>query len=148
MAEQDYEIWSVTVPYLSAGDLMNIYFDSAQHPDAEPDELEGRRDRRVAEARPLRADRGRPRQILRAGAAEGDARASLDAGAQHQHAPGRQQEDQGRAAAHDLPEHVLQGAGRVALEQSNKEQTMRGLFDDSCSAAGVAAASRRSRRRR
>ncbi|XSC41835.1 ABC transporter substrate-binding protein [Bradyrhizobium sp. RDT10] len=29
MAEQDYEIWSVTVPYLSAGDLMNIYFDSA-----------------------------------------------------------------------------------------------------------------------
>ena len=27
MAEQDYEIWSVTVPYLSAGDLMNIYFD-------------------------------------------------------------------------------------------------------------------------
>ena len=28
MAEQDYEIWSVTVPYLSAGDLMNIYFDS------------------------------------------------------------------------------------------------------------------------
>ena len=35
----------------------------AQHPDAEPDELEGRRDRRVAEAGPLRADRGRPRQI-------------------------------------------------------------------------------------
>ena len=28
MAEQDYEIWSVTVPYLSAGDLMNIYFNS------------------------------------------------------------------------------------------------------------------------
>src|SRR5262249_14593096 len=23
MAEQDYEIWSVTVPYMSAGDLMN-----------------------------------------------------------------------------------------------------------------------------
>ncbi len=32
MAEQDYEIWSVTVPYLSAGDLMNIYFDSANIP--------------------------------------------------------------------------------------------------------------------
>jgi peptide/nickel transport system substrate-binding protein len=32
MAEQDYEIWSVTVPYLSAGDLMNIYFDSRNIP--------------------------------------------------------------------------------------------------------------------
>ncbi len=32
MAEQDYEIWSVTVPYLSAGDLMNIYFDSRNTP--------------------------------------------------------------------------------------------------------------------
>jgi peptide/nickel transport system substrate-binding protein len=47
MAEQDYEIWSVTVPYLSAGDLMNIYFDSKNIPtpnrmnwkDAETDEL-------------------------------------------------------------------------------------------------------------
>jgi peptide/nickel transport system substrate-binding protein len=46
MAEQDYEIWSVTVPYLSAGDLMNIYFDSRNIPtpnrmnwkDAETDE--------------------------------------------------------------------------------------------------------------
>jgi peptide/nickel transport system substrate-binding protein len=32
MAEQDYEIWSVTVPYLSAGDLMNVYFDSRNIP--------------------------------------------------------------------------------------------------------------------
>src|SRR5258708_19681681 len=46
MAEQDYETWSVTVPYLSAGDLMNIYFDSKNIPtpnrmnwkDAETDE--------------------------------------------------------------------------------------------------------------
>jgi peptide/nickel transport system substrate-binding protein len=46
MAEQDYEMWSVTVPYLSAGDLMNIYFDSRNIPtpnrmnwkDAETDE--------------------------------------------------------------------------------------------------------------
>jgi peptide/nickel transport system substrate-binding protein len=46
MAEQDYEIWSVTVPYLSAGDLMNIYFNSRNIPtpnrmnwnDAETDE--------------------------------------------------------------------------------------------------------------
>ena len=79
MAEQDYEIWSVTVPYLSAGDLMNIYFDFGNIPtpnrmnwkDAETD--------RLAEAGPLGADRSRPRQILRAGAAEGDARAPLDA---------------------------------------------------------------------
>jgi peptide/nickel transport system substrate-binding protein len=32
MAEQDYEIWTVTVPYLSAGDLMNVYFDSRNIP--------------------------------------------------------------------------------------------------------------------
>jgi peptide/nickel transport system substrate-binding protein len=32
MAEQDYEIWTVTVPYLSAGDLMDIYFDSHNIP--------------------------------------------------------------------------------------------------------------------
>jgi len=46
MAEQDYDVWSVTVPYLSAGDLMNIYFDSHNIPtpnrmnwkDAETDE--------------------------------------------------------------------------------------------------------------
>jgi peptide/nickel transport system substrate-binding protein len=32
MAEQDYEIWSVTVPYLSAGDIMSLYFDSRNIP--------------------------------------------------------------------------------------------------------------------
>jgi peptide/nickel transport system substrate-binding protein len=32
MAEQDYEIWTVIVPYLSAGDLMDIYFDSHNIP--------------------------------------------------------------------------------------------------------------------
>ena len=32
MAEQDYEVWSVTVPYLSAGDLMSLYFDSKNIP--------------------------------------------------------------------------------------------------------------------
>ncbi|MGE0222844.1 MAG: ABC transporter substrate-binding protein [Acetobacteraceae bacterium] len=32
MNEQDYEIWSVTVPYMSAGDLMNLYFDSRNIP--------------------------------------------------------------------------------------------------------------------
>src|SRR5205085_343516 len=28
MAKQDYELWTVTVPYLSAGELMNSYFNS------------------------------------------------------------------------------------------------------------------------
>jgi peptide/nickel transport system substrate-binding protein len=32
MSEQDYEIWTVTVPYLSAGELMNLYFDSRNIP--------------------------------------------------------------------------------------------------------------------
>ena len=32
MGEQDYEIWSVTVPYISAGDLMALYFDSRNIP--------------------------------------------------------------------------------------------------------------------
>src|SRR5215469_4762140 len=32
MGEQDYEIWTVTVSYLSAGDLMNLYFDSKNIP--------------------------------------------------------------------------------------------------------------------
>jgi peptide/nickel transport system substrate-binding protein len=32
MGEQDYEIWSVTVPYMTAGDLMSLYFDSRNIP--------------------------------------------------------------------------------------------------------------------
>jgi peptide/nickel transport system substrate-binding protein len=32
MGEQDYEIWSVSVPYLSAGDVLNLYFDSKNIP--------------------------------------------------------------------------------------------------------------------
>lgn len=32
MGEQDYEIWTVTVPYMSAGDLMSLYFDSRNIP--------------------------------------------------------------------------------------------------------------------
>ena len=47
MSEQDYDIWTVTVPYLSAGELMNLYFDSRNIPapnrynwkDAKTDEL-------------------------------------------------------------------------------------------------------------
>ena len=32
MAEQDYELWTVTFPYISAGDLLNFYFDSKNMP--------------------------------------------------------------------------------------------------------------------
>ncbi|QQS12730.1 MAG: ABC transporter substrate-binding protein [Rhodospirillales bacterium] len=32
MGEQDYELWTVTFPYMSAGDLLNFYFDSKNIP--------------------------------------------------------------------------------------------------------------------
>ena len=32
MGKQDYELWTVTVPYLSAGELMNVYFNSKNIP--------------------------------------------------------------------------------------------------------------------
>ena len=32
MSEQDYDLWTVAVPYLSAGELMNLYFDSRNIP--------------------------------------------------------------------------------------------------------------------
>ena len=47
MSEQDYDLWTVTFPYMSAGDLLNFYFDSKNIPapnrmnwnDAQTDEL-------------------------------------------------------------------------------------------------------------
>ncbi len=47
LSSQDFDLWTVTVPYLSAGELMNFYFDSNNIPvpnrmnykDAETDEL-------------------------------------------------------------------------------------------------------------
>ena len=32
MAKQDYDLWTVTFPYISAGDLLNFYFDSKNMP--------------------------------------------------------------------------------------------------------------------
>ena len=32
MGKQDYELWTVTFPYMSAGDLLNFYFDSKNMP--------------------------------------------------------------------------------------------------------------------
>ena len=47
LSGQDFDLWTVTAPYLTAGDLMNFYFDSVQMPvpnrmnwkDAKTDEL-------------------------------------------------------------------------------------------------------------
>ena len=136
MAEQDYELWTVTFPYISAGDLLNFYFDSEEHAGAEPDELEGRQDRRVAEAGPRLADRRRSHQILRAGPAAGHRGASVDAGDEHRDVHHEPQEAEGRAAAHALPEHVLQGPGLLVLMENLLEvrglkthfATDRGLF--------------------
>ena len=65
MGEQDYELWTVTFPYMSPGDLLNFDFDSKNIPapnrtnwkDAQTDER--------LQLRPLGADRGGPREILR-----------------------------------------------------------------------------------
>ena len=118
MAEQDYEIWSVTVPYLSAGDLMNIYFDSKNIPtpnrmnwkDAETDEW-----LKLGRSALTEADRAKYYALVQQKAIAG---APVDAGAQHQHGRGREQEGQGRAAAHDLPEHLLQGVGHEFLRST------------------------------
>ena len=59
MAKQDYELvdGDGALPLGGRPDEHLLQFE--EHPDAQPDELEGRRDRRVAEARPCRADRRR-----------------------------------------------------------------------------------------
>src|SRR4030095_8847671 len=36
MGKQDYELWTVTVPYLSAGEVVNIYFTSQNTPPPHP----------------------------------------------------------------------------------------------------------------
>ena len=116
MAEQDYEIWSVTVPYLSAGDLMNLYFDFKNIPtpnrmnwkDAETDQW-----LKAGRSALTRADRAK---YLRAGAAEGVT-------TEHLWMPVlninmhlvTNKKLKGAQAAHDLPEHLLQGARLVAL---------------------------------
>ena len=48
MAKQDYELWTVTVPYLSAGELMNFYFNSKNIPTPNRMNWNDAEDRRVA----------------------------------------------------------------------------------------------------
>ena len=136
MAKQDYELWTVTFPYISAGDLLNFYFDFEKHAGAKPNELERRQDRRVPEDGPRRADRGRPHQILRAGAAARHRGASVDAGHEHRDVHDQYEEAEGCPAAHALSEHLLQGTGLLFLMDTLLEvrglkthfATDRGLF--------------------
>ena len=127
MAEQDYELWTVTFPYMSAGDLLNFYFDSKNMPapnrmnwnDPQTDEL-------PAQGQGV-AERRRPRQVLRARPAARHRGASLDAGDERRHVRHQQQEAEGRAAAHALSEHLLQGPGLLVL--MDKLLEVRGLRD-------------------
>ena len=86
MGKQDYELWTVTVPYLSAGDLLNFYFNSKNIPtpnrmnwkDAETDEW--------LQRRPRRADRRRARaNTTRCVQQQVTERASVDAGDERRH---------------------------------------------------------------
>ncbi len=83
MAEQDYEIVDGDVPVHLGRRPDELLLRFEEHAGAQPDELEGRQDRRVAEAGPRRADRRGSHQILRAGAAEGHRGASVDARDEH-----------------------------------------------------------------
>src|SRR6185312_6168881 len=77
-----------------------------------------------------------PRQVLRAGAATRHRGASVDAGDEHRDVHDEPEEAEGRAAAHALPEHVLQGPGLLVLMDNLLEvrglkthfATDRGLF--------------------
>ena len=137
MAKQDYELWTVTVPYLSAGELMNLYFNSKNIPtpnrmnwkDPETDEL--------LRARPRRADRQADRALNYAPVQE-------KVTDEHLWMPvmniamytTSQKKTEGRPAAHALPEHLLQGPGLLVLMENLLEvrglkthfNTDRGLF--------------------
>ena len=130
MAEQDYEIWSVTVPYLSAGDLMNIYFDSRNIPtpnrmnwkDAETDEW-----LKLGRSALTEADRAKyyalvQQKVMREHLWIPVLNINMDQVANKKIIR--------RQAAHDLPEYVLQGAGRNALRTNTtrRENTMRRIL--------------------
>ena len=60
LATQEFDVFAMSFPYISAGDALNLYFRSGQHPDAQPHELEGRQDRRPARQGHGRRQRRRP----------------------------------------------------------------------------------------
>ena len=136
MSEQDYDLWTVTFPYMSAGDLLNFYFDSKNIPapnrmnwnDPQTDEL-------LQQGQGF-AERRRSRQVLRPGPAARHRGASVDAGDERGHVHHQLQEAERRAAAHALSEHLLQGPGLLVLMDKLLEvrglrtyfHTDRGLF--------------------
>ena len=125
MAKQDYEIWTVAFPYMSAGDLLNFYFDSKNMP--APNRMnwnDPKTDEWLTPGKRL-ADRRRPRQVLCAGPAARHRGASVDAGHEHRACTRPAQEAEGRAAAHALSEHLLQGPGLLVLMEKLLE--VRGL---------------------
>ena len=136
MAKQDYELWTVTFPYMSAGDLLNFYFDSRNMPapnrmnwnDPQTDDY-----LRKGKASLSDADRAKYYALAQQRVTE-----------EHLWMPvmnvgmytTSQQEAEGRAAAHALSEHLLQGPGLLVLMDKLLEvrglrtyfHTDRGLF--------------------
>ncbi len=121
MSEQDYELWTVTFPYVSSGDLLNYYFDSANIPapnrmnwkDAQTDEW-----LKLGRAALNDADRTKYYGLTQKHVT---AAASVDAGDERRDVHHQQQEAERRAAAHALSEHVLQGAGLLVLGQLSRD---------------------------
>ncbi len=124
MAEQDYEIWTVAVPYLSAGELMNLYFDSKNIPtpnrmnwqDPETDEW-----LRQGRAALTDADRAKYYMLVQKKVAD-----------EHLWIPVinagmylvTNKKLKGCPAAHALPEHLLQGTGLVSLEMESRTKSI------------------------
>ena len=136
MAKQDYELWTVTFPYISAGDLLNFYFDSRNMPapnrmnwnDAKTDEY-----LKMGRASLTEADRTKYYALAQQRVTAG---ASVDAGHEHRDVHDKPQEAEGCPAAHALSEHLLQRTGLLVLMDNLLEvrglkthfATDRGLF--------------------
>ena len=106
-------------------------FQFEEHPDAQPDELAGPGNRRVAAPGTRRAERRRAGEILHAGAEEGGRRAFVDSGHQRRHVPRHQQETEGCPAAHALSEHLLQGTGLefLTIRHPDRSRAQRGAVE-------------------
>ena len=115
MAELDYELWTVTYSYLSAGDMMNYYFDSSNIPvpnrmfwnDPQTDEW-----LKLGRSALTEADRAKYYGLAQT---PRHRQPSLDSGDECRPAHGHQQAAEGRAAAHDPSERDVQGAGLFVL---------------------------------
>ena len=136
MAKQDYELWTVTFPYISAGDLLNFYFDSKNMPapnrmnwnDAKTDEY-----LKMGRASLTEADRTKYYALAQQRVTD-----------EHLWMPVMNiamyttslEEAEGRPAAHALSEHLLQRPGLLVLMDNLLEvrglkthfATDRGLF--------------------